>query len=1281
MRLEKNEKKSKYVATAKRSSSKKTGPAKKKSVPINLLAALPASSRRISAGISADHVVSNALKEISAIIGPELCFLHIRQDDTLVLKDHCRKTGKAKPLFHELQHLIEYFCDRAMSMRKPVFSKNIHKDPLCTLPGCKHADIRSLAALPLIGREGVIGVLTLVSRKERDFFKQEALLGTLAVQIATALDNALDYEKLQRRLEVLRLQLDECAKTEVMLKKSNRTLKALSRCNETLVRETSEAEILHSICCILVNEGGYKLAWIGYAREDRAKSINVMAQCGYEEGYLEKLPLTWANMDLGRGPTGTAIRTGKASVVRDIQNDLRFSSWRSESMKRGYASSMALPLVIGEQIQGTLNVYAAEPDAFDADEITLLEQLAGDISYGITTLRMREAHQETEAALRESREKYQSLFEHANDAIYLRESENGKIIDCNRKAAEMTGYSVEELKGMFIMDLHPVQERALLREKIQTIYENKEGSVVSGLHEQRKDGSLVDIEVNTNIITLGGKKVNVSIVRDVTDRKLLEDVLRNSIDKLQTIIDNTPAVIYAKDLDGRYILINRRYEELFHISKEAVLGMTDHDIFPAAAADAFQANDRMVLAQGHAAQFDETVPHDDGLHYYISVKFPLSHANGKAYGVCGISTDITERRHAEAALRESEERLRVIFDTAREGIVQVSPTGMIVYANRRLSEMFGIPLDEVIGSSFVDHVHPDQRAESGSSIGALASGEVDSVIVERHLMRRDGSDFWGQISARRLEGPDGKIAAMVGVVADVTEWKDAIDALKQSEERYRALFEESKDVIYISSPEGKFIDINPAGVSLFGYSSKGELLSVDIASQIYVDPSERMRFKRTIEKQGFVTDYEVRLKNKKGEELAIMTITSSAVRDKRGNIVAYRGIMRDMTEQRKLEQQLRQSQKMEAIGQLAGGIAHDFNNILSAIIGYGGLVQRKMAPDDANRQNVEQILAAADRAAKLTHSLLAFSRKQIINPKPVNLNDILKNVEKLLSRIIGEDVELRTQTADRDLIVWADSLQIEQVLMNLSTNARDAMPTGGQLILKTEEIDLHDEFMMQGGILKPGRYALLTVTDTGSGMDEKTHEKIFEPFFTTKEVGKGTGLGLAMVYGIIKQHNGYILSSTQKGKGTTFSIYLPLIGPRAGEPDSMQSDLPMKRGTETILIAEDNETVRKMTSTMLIDQGYTVIEAADGEEAIRRFREQHDRIQLLLLDVVLPKKNGKEVYAEVTRVRPDVKVLFMSGYTADVIHAKGIVDEGLHFIPKPANMRELLQKVREVLDA
>lgn len=1280
MSSEKDKRKSTKTPKTKQATSKKAVPAKKKAAPVKELSALHTLSRQISADLSVDDVVSTALKEIAAIIDPDFCFLYIRQDDQLVLKDRCLKTGKAGPLLPEVKHMGECLCGRAASIGKPVYSKNIHKDPLCTLAECKDAGVHSFVALPLTGREGIVGVLSLASLTERDFINQDAFLETLAGQVATALDNALVNERLQRQAEELRHHLDERAKAEVMLKRANRALKALSKCNETLARVTSEKELLHSICRILVEEGGYKLAWIGYAGDDRAKSINVMAQCGYEEGYLETLHITWADTERGRGPTGTAIRTGKPSVVKDIRHDPRFSVWRAEALKRGYASSMALPLVIGGKNPGALTVYSPEPEAFDAEEIALLEQLAGDLSFGIMTLRMREAHQKTEEALRESREKYQSLFENANDAIYLREPQNGKIIDCNTKAAEMTGYSIEELKGMSVMDLHPVQERSLLPEKFRAISEKGKLSGISGFHHQRKDGTLVDIEVNTNIVNLGGKKLNVSIVRDVTERRQEEERRKETCKRLNAVMEASPDAIITATKDGIVTGWNPAAERLFGWTEEEALGKPN-PIIPDAKQDEFQRR-LQAVAQGEYTQKMESLrQRKDGTLIQVSISTaPLCEAGGEITGVMAVLSDITKRKEAEEALRESEERLRVIFDAAQEGIVQVSPTGVILYANRRMAEMFGRPPDEVIGSSFFDHVHPDQKTASGASMSRLGAGEVDIVSVERHFIRRDGSDFWGYVSARRLAGPDGRIKAMVGIITDITESKNSIKALKASEEKYRSLFEESKDVIYISSPDGKFIDINPAGVALFGYSSKEELLSVDIARQLYIDPSERTRFKQTIEKQGFVTDYELSMKKKSGEELAVMTLTSSVVRDERGNIVAYRGIMRDMTEHRKLEQQLRQSQKMEAIGQLAGGIAHDFNNILSAIVGYGGMMQMKMAPDDANRLNVEQILSSADRAANLTHSLLAFSRKQIINPKPVNLNDIIKKVERLLSRLIGEDVELHTQTSDRDLTVWADSLQIEQVLMNLAANARDAMPTGGQLIIKTEAIDLHDEFMMHGGILKPGMYALLAVTDTGSGMDEKTQEKIFEPFFTTKEVGKGTGLGLAMVYGIIKQHNGYILASSQLGKGTTFSIYLPLTGPAAREPEYLQETLPIKGGTETILLAEDNEAVRKMTRTMLSDHGYTVIEAVDGEEAIRQFREHQDRIQILLLDVVLPKKNGKEVYEEVGRTRPGVKVLFTSGYTADVIHAKGIVDEGLHFISKPAGMRELLQKIRDILD-
>jgi PAS domain S-box-containing protein len=494
------------------------------------------------------------------------------------------------------------------------------------------------------------------------------------------------------------------------------------------------------------------------------------------------------------------------------------------------------------------------------------------------------------------------------------------------------------------------------------------------------------------------------------------------------------------------------------------------------------------------------------------------------------------------------------------------------------------------------------------------------------------------------------------------------------------LFEESKDVVFISTPEGKFLDINPAGVDLFGYCSKEELLKVSIAKDVYFSPENREIYQRRLEQNGFVKDYEIDMKRKDGEKLVVL-VTSTAVRDEKGAVVAYRGMIRDVTEHKKLEQQLLHAQKMEAVGQLAGGVAHDFNNILTVTIGCGNLLKMKMEEDDPLRTYVDQILTSSERAASLTQSLLAFSRKQILNPQPVKLNKIIKSVEKLLLRVIGEDIhiQLKTMVTDKDLTVMADSGQIEQVLMNLATNARDAMPKGGLLIIETELVKLSNEYIKTHVYGKPGIYALVSVTDTGLGMDEKTKGKIFEPFFTTKEVGKGTGLGLATVYGIIKQHSGYIDVYSELGKGTTFKIYLPVIKSEA-EETKPEVIAPLKNGTETVLVAEDETEVRRLIKSMLEEFGYKIIEAVDGEDAIDKFMENKDRIQLLILDVIMPRRNGKEAYEEIKKVRPDIKALFISGYATDIIHEKDILEKKINFISKPILPTELLKKVREVLD-
>jgi signal transduction histidine kinase len=409
--------------------------------------------------------------------------------------------------------------------------------------------------------------------------------------------------------------------------------------------------------------------------------------------------------------------------------------------------------------------------------------------------------------------------------------------------------------------------------------------------------------------------------------------------------------------------------------------------------------------------------------------------------------------------------------------------------------------------------------------------------------------------------------------------------------------------------------------------------------------------------------------------------------DAGNHLIGLVHVVRDITdrkkaekEQQKLQSQLIQAQKMESIGTLAGGIAHDFNNILNVIIGFSSLIEMNMREDDPLRTNLKEIFSASERATHLTQSLLSFSRKQIMVPKYVNLNEIVNGVKKMLARIISEDIELMTRLTEEELTVMADSVQIEQVLINLATNARDVMPDGGSLTIETELVELDDNYIKMHGFGKIGKYVLISISDTGFGIDEATKTKIFEPFFTTKELGKGTGLGLSMVYGIIKQHNGYINVYSEPGEGTTFRIYLPVIKAVSEKMQPSSGHVPVQGGTETILVAEDDRALRRLSKDILEKNGYTVVEAVDGDDAISKFRENTKDIQLLLLDVIMPKKNGKDVYEEIKKIRSDIKALFLSGYTSDHIQRKRVLEEGINFIFKPVSVNDLLRKVREVLD-
>lgn len=419
--------------------------------------------------------------------------------------------------------------------------------------------------------------------------------------------------------------------------------------------------------------------------------------------------------------------------------------------------------------------------------------------------------------------------------------------------------------------------------------------------------------------------------------------------------------------------------------------------------------------------------------------------------------------------------------------------------------------------------------------------------------------------------------------------------------------------------------------------------------------------------------------SRKNGEVFWQSVSLSSLRNETGAVSHVVALLEDISERRALEDQLRQAQKMEAVGLLTGGIAHDFNNILSAIMGYGSLVREKLAPGDPLRSSMDEILQASERAAALVRSLLAFSKKQIVNPKNIDVNDSIRRLEKLLLRIAREDIEFTTILHRVPLTVFIDAGQLEQVLINLVTNARDAMPQSGRLIIETAKVRLDEHFHIKHGETVSGPYVMISVSDTGIGMDQKTQERIFEPFFSTKEPGRGTGLGLSTVYGIVKQNNGYINCYSAPNSGTTFKIYFPLV---EGPKDIMQDEpvAEIRRGSERILMAEDDVTLRKYTRAILEEAGYTVIEAANGEEALARFREQPDSIDLLLLDIIMPKMDGREVCREIRRARPEIRALFTSGYSAELIGQKGVLDGEVNLLSKPCTPNEILRKVREVLD-
>jgi PAS domain S-box-containing protein len=742
-------------------------------------------------------------------------------------------------------------------------------------------------------------------------------------------------------------------------------------------------------------------------------------------------------------------------------------------------------------------------------------------------------------------------------------------------------------------------------------------------------------------------------------------------DLLYTVFESSPHGVVMVDSAGAIVLVNRESERIFGYSRNELIGRPLELLVPHRVRSRHRAArhefSRHPSPRGVAGRQLVGIRRD-GTEVPLEIGLNPVQTDGKAY-VLATVVDVSGQREAEDALRRSDARYRRLVHGSIQGIL-IHVDGIVKLANPALARVFGYEsADEFVETPIWPFVAPEDRAAIAAYMQARLRGEPAPSLYEFRGVKRDGTLVWLESAVSIIEW-DGAPAFLVTIV-DVSDRKRALEALAESEARYRKLTETAYEAIALTV-DGVIREANRGFAEMFGYSVEeviGRTVTDFVADQSVQDVRDRVIHR--IEGR-----YEMTGKRKDGNEIQLEATTRNhPIGGRLGRITA----MRDVSERRALEAQLRQAQKMEAVGRLAGGVAHDFNNLLTVIAGSSDLLLQDLEANDPRRQEAEEIRRAADRAASLTRQLLAFSRHQLLNPRVLALNEVVAGVEKLVRRLIGEDVELTVRLAPDAGSVRADAGQLEQVIMNLAVNARDAMPQGGRLTLETANVELDEQYSAHHVPVVAGAYVMLAVADTGIGMDEETKSRIFEPFFTTKPVGRGTGLGLATVYGIVKQSDGFVWVYSEPSLGTTFKIYLPRVD-EAPDALSAAPEPRTLRGVETILLVEDAEALREVARKTLERYGYTVLEAEDAAAALALVGKHPDAIDLVLTDVVMPGLSGPELADRLTAGRPKLRVLFMSGYTDSEALRRRMVGRNAPYIQKPFTPVELAQKVRQVLE-
>ena len=630
-------------------------------------------------------------------------------------------------------------------------------------------------------------------------------------------------------------------------------------------------------------------------------------------------------------------------------------------------------------------------------------------------------------------------------------------------------------------------------------------------------------------------------------------------------------------------------------------------------------------------------------------------------------------------LVEREELFHLISVNAADMIAVVDMDGQRLFNSLSYERVLGYSPEELQASSGFEQIHPEDRERVKEAAEQARLSGIGKTL-EYRIRHKDGTWMVLESTSSVIRSAKGEPEKLVIVNRNITERKRTEEALRRSEADFRSVVEDAPYGIYRAGLTGRFTQVNPALKKLLGFELEQELMKQDLATDVFRNIDEYRRLTELLVSTEEIRDLEIEWKKRDGTPITVRC-SGRRIKDENGVPSCFEVFAEDVTEKRVLEKQLRMAQKMEAVGRLSGGIAHDFNNLLGVIIGYSSVLKKALRSDNVLSEHASEIEKAGQRAASLTKQLLAFSRQQVLTPAVLNLNTLVSDMEKMLPRLLGEDIEVSLLLAPDLGNVKADQSQIEQVIVNLAVNARDAMPTGGALKIETANAELDQAYTRNHPGSRTGRYVMLAVTDTGIGMDPETLAHIFEPFFTTKELGKGTGLGLATVYGIIKQSNGYIWVDSAPQNGASFHIYLPLHEGHATSQQPKVDPVEKLGGSETIFLVEDAEPLRKLAQTFLEGGGFHVLSACSGKEALEVAARFRGTLDLLLTDVVMPGMNGRVLAEQLLSRQSNMKVLYMSGYTDSFIAGHGVLEPGTHLLHKPFTQEVLLRKVREVLDA